>query len=114
MTTAPPLPGLDQELIYARLLPNAGSYANIEDDTPPVGHAKTLGSCISWMGPGQGWARVEAFDDYVRISASTSSATNGLVRRSWPKVEICWWPGTKVTSSPSGQSLPVIEAIRSG
>src|ERR1700730_10366304 len=33
------------------------------------------------------------------------SATNGLVRRSCPNVEVGPWPGTNVTSSPSGQSL---------
>ena len=34
-------------------------------------------------------------------------------RRSWPKVLIGPWPGTKAVSSPSGQSRPVIASIRS-
>ena len=38
------------------------------------------------------------------------SATNGLVCRSWPKVLVGPWPGTKVTSSPSGHSFWVIES----
>jgi len=37
------------------------------------------------------------------------SATNGLVRRSSPKVEVGPWPGMKVTSSPSGHSCSRID-----
>ena len=42
-----------------------------------------------------------------------ASDTNGLLRRSSPKVEIGPWPGTKVTSSPSGQSL-VDDGVQQG
>ena len=41
--------------------------------------------------------------------ASTRSATNGLLRRSCPKVEIGPWPGTKTVSSPIGHSRVVID-----
>ena len=34
--------------------------------------------------------------------ASTLSATNGLVARSWAKVDIGPWPGTKRVSPPIG------------
>ena len=45
-------------------------------------------------------------------SARTRSATNGLVARSWPKVDIGPWPGTKAVSSPIGHSRWVIESSR--
>src|SRR6185437_3007702 len=67
---------------------------------------------------GHGLARSRSYLGKVsngnyRRRASTASATKGLSRRSWPKVESGPCPGTKVTSSPSGQSFPVIERISS-
>ena len=49
----------------------------------------------------------------AQAAASAASLTSGLVRRSWPKVDIGPWPGTKAVSSPSGQSRVVIASIRS-
>src|SRR5690348_4803634 len=40
-----------------------------------------------------------------QAAASAVSLTKGFVRRSWPKVDIGPWPGTKAVSSPIGQSL---------
>jgi len=42
-------------------------------------------------------------------SSKLRSATNGLVLRSQPKVEVWPWPGTKVMSSPSGHRRLRIE-----
>jgi len=46
--------------------------------------------------------------------AYISPVRNGLVIRSWPKLEPAPWPQMKPTSSPSGSSFCVIELIRVG
>ena len=46
------------------------------------------------------------------MPASALSDTKGFVRRSSPKVEIGPWPGTKVTSSPRGQSFSTTDRTR--
>lgn len=46
--------------------------------------------------------------------ANSRSATNGLARRSAPKVDIGPCPGTKRTSSPSGKSRSRIERMSAG
>ena len=49
----------------------------------------------------------------TKISARyISPFRNGLLTRSWPKVEPGPWPLMKPTSSPSGISLSVIELIK--
>ena len=45
-------------------------------------------------------------DEAAQARASTRSATKGLVRRSWPKVLIGPWPGTKAVSSPKRPEPP--------
>ena len=43
--------------------------------------------------------------DVADAARQRPSPTNGLLRRSSPKVDIGPWPGTKRTSSPSGNSF---------
>src|SRR5205085_11660728 len=47
----------------------------------------------------------------VAVAARAASLTKGLVARSWPKVDIGPWPGTKAVSSPIGHSRVVIDRI---
>ncbi|MHC2277576.1 hypothetical protein ACVME8_004187 [Bradyrhizobium diazoefficiens] len=51
------------------------------------------------------------FTDDSLNRAYISPVMNGLVIRSWPMLEPAPWPQMKPTSSPSGNSLVLIELI---
>src|SRR5438309_5078407 len=47
----------------------------------------------------------------IAVAANVASPTKGLVARSWPKVDIGPWPGTKAVSSPIGHRRVVMDWI---
>ena len=56
------------------------------------------------------YSEISGATQAIHARCRTLSATKGLVARSWPKVDIGPWPGTKRVSSPIGHRRWVIRS----